>query len=133
MASVHTAPPGAGKRGDPGLAAALDPTLTAPFELGIGPGACLLVHGFTGTPWDVRPLGEALAAGGFRVRGIPLPGHGATPRGQPEGRGGGRAGRLRGKRGRVSRTESGSGGPLHGGTPGRGTCRQARRPRPGRG
>jgi len=57
----------------------LDRDLTAPFELGVGPGACLLVHGFTGTPWDVRPLGEALAAGGFRVRGLLLPGHGRTP------------------------------------------------------
>ena len=57
----------------------MDPALTAPFELGVGPGACLLLHGFTGTPWDVRPLGEALAAGGFRVRGLRLPGHGTTP------------------------------------------------------
>ena len=64
---MHTAPLGARKRGEPSEAGALDPSLTAPFELGIGPGACLLVHGFTGTPWDVRPLGEALARGGFRV------------------------------------------------------------------
>jgi carboxylesterase len=79
MASVHTAPVGARKRGEPSEAGSLDPSLTAPFELGIGPGACLLVHGFTGTPWDVRPLGEALASGGFRVRGLRLPGHGTTP------------------------------------------------------
>ncbi len=61
------------------MAVSLDPALTSPFELGVGPGACLLVHGFTGTPWDVRPLGEALASGGFRVRGLRLPGHGTTP------------------------------------------------------
>jgi len=71
---------GAGARGAPSDGPPLDPALTAPFELGVGPGACLLLHGFTGTPWDVRPLGEALAAGGFRVRGLRLPGHGTTPR-----------------------------------------------------
>jgi carboxylesterase len=76
---VHTAPVGAGARGAPSEAP-LDPVLTSPFELGVGPGACLLLHGFTGTPWDVRPLGEMLAAGGFRVRGLRLPGHGTTPR-----------------------------------------------------
>ncbi len=72
---------GEGARGAPPDGLALDQALTAPFELGVGPGACLLLHGFTGTPWDVRPLGEALAAGGFRVRGLRLPGHGTTPRG----------------------------------------------------
>ena len=71
---------GAGARGAPSDAPPLDGQLTAPFELGVGPGACLLLHGFTGTPWDVRPLGESLAAGGFRVRGLRLPGHGTTPR-----------------------------------------------------
>jgi carboxylesterase len=80
MANVHTAPAAAGARGSAPEAPPLDPALTAPFELGVGPGACLLVHGFTGTPWDVRPPGEALAAGGFRVRGLRLPGHGTTPR-----------------------------------------------------
>jgi carboxylesterase len=80
MATVHTAPGNPHARGAAQEAGPLDPVLTAPFELGVGPGACLLIHGFTGTPWDVRPLGEALAAGGFRVRGLRLPGHGTTPR-----------------------------------------------------
>ena len=43
----------------------MDPQKTAPFTLGKGEDACLLVHGFTGSPWDLRPLGEALAARGL--------------------------------------------------------------------
>ncbi|AKJ07866.1 esterase/lipase [Archangium gephyra] len=57
----------------------MDPEKTAPFELGRGEDACLLLHGFTGSPWDVRPLGEALAARGLYVRAPQLPGHGSTP------------------------------------------------------
>jgi carboxylesterase len=54
---------------------------TAPFELGPGDAktAVLLLHGFTGSPWEVRPLGEALAARGYHVRAPRLPGHGGTP------------------------------------------------------
>jgi len=43
---------------------------------GDGPG-CLLLHGFTGTPAEMRPLGEHLAERGFAVRAPLLPGHGA--------------------------------------------------------
>ena len=57
----------------------MDPEKTASFELGQGGDACLLIHGFTGSPWDMRPLGEALAARGYHVLGIRLPGHGSTP------------------------------------------------------
>jgi len=57
----------------------MDPEKTAAFELGSGEDACLLLHGFTGSPWDMRPLGEALARGGYYVRAIRLPGHGSTP------------------------------------------------------
>ena len=39
----------------------------------------LLLHGFTGSPWEVRPLGEALAARGFHVEAPCLPGHGGAP------------------------------------------------------
>ena len=35
----------------------------------------LLLHGFTGSAAHMRPLGEALHARGFTVRGINLPGH----------------------------------------------------------
>ncbi len=52
---------------------------TAPFEFGDGEDACLLLHGFTGSPWEVRPLADALAAKGFHCKGIRLPGHGLSP------------------------------------------------------
>lgn len=41
--------------------------------------ATLCLHGLTGTPYEVRPLGEALAARGVRALGPVLPGHGGTP------------------------------------------------------
>jgi carboxylesterase len=61
----------------------LDPAQTSSFTLGPplteARGAVLLLHGFTGTPWEVRPLGEALAARGYFVFCPRLPGHGTTP------------------------------------------------------
>lgn len=39
----------------------------------------LLIHGFTGTPSEVRLLGEFLRDKGYTVRGILLKGHGTTP------------------------------------------------------
>jgi carboxylesterase len=48
----------------------------APFALGDGPDVCLLLHGLTGVPSDVRPVGEALAQAGLRAVGPVLPGHG---------------------------------------------------------
>ena len=39
----------------------------------------LCIHGFTGTPAEMRPLGEYLAKKGYTVRGILLPGHGNLP------------------------------------------------------
>lgn len=47
------------------------------FFDGDGP-PVVLVHGFTGTPFEVRYLGEQLARAGFCVRGIRLPGHGTS-------------------------------------------------------
>jgi carboxylesterase len=49
------------------------------FALGNGPDACLLLHGLTGSPAEVRPVGEALAQAGFRAVGPLLPGHGTAP------------------------------------------------------
>src|ERR1700736_6535496 len=39
----------------------------------------LLVHGLTGTPYEMRYLGERLAARGVRVRGVKLAGHAGMP------------------------------------------------------
>ena len=57
------------------------PAASAPVVEGFAlPGSrplgCLLVHGFTATPDEMRPLGEALAARGFPVRAVRLAGHG---------------------------------------------------------
>lgn len=40
--------------------------------------AALCVHGLTGTPYEVRPLAEALMQRGIRARGPILPGHDST-------------------------------------------------------
>lgn len=39
----------------------------------------LLIHGFTGTPSEVRQLGDFLRDKGYTVKGILLKGHGTTP------------------------------------------------------
>ena len=43
--------------------------------------ACLLIHGFVGTPAELRELGEAMANQGIRAHGIVLPGHEGNPEG----------------------------------------------------
>ena len=51
--------------------------LGEPFDLvGDGEVGVVLVHGFTGTPFEMRFLGEELARAGFHVHGALLPGHG---------------------------------------------------------
>lgn len=47
-----------------------------PFFFPGGRTGCLLIHGFTGAPNEMRLLGEHLAACGFSVLGIRLSGHG---------------------------------------------------------
>jgi carboxylesterase len=44
-----------------------------------GPVGCLLIHGFTGSPPEMRPMGEHLAAHGVTVSAPLLAGHGTTP------------------------------------------------------
>jgi carboxylesterase len=52
----------------------------SPFDLGgDAPAAALCLHGLTGTPYEIRPLGEALVARGIRAVGPVLPGHNETP------------------------------------------------------
>ncbi|HZY04239.1 MAG TPA: alpha/beta fold hydrolase [Anaeromyxobacteraceae bacterium] len=46
-----------------------------PFDLRGGPDAVLLLHGLTGSPFEVRFLGERLAAAGMRCRAPILAGH----------------------------------------------------------
>jgi carboxylesterase len=46
-----------------------------PFLIPGGPVGCLLVHGFTGAPKEMRWLGEYLAGQGHSVLGIRLAGH----------------------------------------------------------
>jgi carboxylesterase len=53
-------------------------TDAAPFSLGDGDRGVLLVHGFTGTPFEMRLLGEELARRGYAVEGVRLAGHAGT-------------------------------------------------------
>jgi carboxylesterase len=55
----------------------LDPTS---FFLSAGPVGCLLIHGLTGSPPEMRPMGEYLVRRGLTVSGPRLAGHGTTPR-----------------------------------------------------
>lgn len=45
---------------------------------GRGP-VVFLIHGFTGTPWELGPLVDAVSDAGFAVRAPLLPGHGESP------------------------------------------------------
>ncbi|MGA9161774.1 MAG: alpha/beta fold hydrolase [Actinomycetota bacterium] len=47
-----------------------------PFSLSGGQIGVLMVHGFTGSPASMRPIGGWLASEGLSVEGVRLPGHG---------------------------------------------------------
>ncbi|MFW6074590.1 MAG: alpha/beta hydrolase [Chloroflexota bacterium] len=47
-----------------------------PFQFGDGDHAVLLIHGFMGTPAEMRPFGHALADAGFTAAGMLQPGFG---------------------------------------------------------
>lgn len=49
------------------------------FSFRRGDVGCLLLHGFTGTPWAIKSLGELLASNNLTVEAPLLSGHAATP------------------------------------------------------
>jgi carboxylesterase len=49
------------------------------FTFKRGDVCCLLIHGFTGSPWEMREMGEFLAEKNISVIAPRLPGHGTTP------------------------------------------------------
>lgn len=53
--------------------------LVEPFHFPGNRVGCLLIHGFSGSPSEMRLLGERLAKFGWTVLGILLSGHGTTP------------------------------------------------------
>ena len=50
-----------------------------PFYFPGGDTGCLLIHGFSGAPAEMRPLGDYLAGQGLTVLGVRLAGHGTRP------------------------------------------------------
>lgn len=56
----------------------VNPKLTQPLRLAGGNVGCLMVHGFTSCPADVRPLSKHLHRCGFSVHELLLPGHGTS-------------------------------------------------------
>lgn len=56
-----------------------DPDVVRPWTLGSGPRGALLLHGFAGTPPELRRLGEHLAAHGWRCHAPAMSGHATTP------------------------------------------------------
>ena len=51
-----------------------------PFAFDRGLIGCVLLHGFTAAPKEMRPLGDYLAARNYTVRGVRYAGHGTSPR-----------------------------------------------------
>jgi carboxylesterase len=56
-----------------------DPDVVRPWTLGSGRRGALLLHGFAGTPPELRRLGEHLAANGWRCHAPTMAGHATTP------------------------------------------------------
>lgn len=57
-----------------------DPRASEPFFFDGGLTGCVLLHGFTAAPREMRPLGEFLnKTGGLTIHGVRLAGHGTRP------------------------------------------------------
>ncbi len=54
------------------------PPTPDPFDYAGNDVGVLMIHGFTGSPSEMRPMGKYLAAQGYTVLGPLLPGHGLT-------------------------------------------------------
>ncbi len=54
------------------------PPVPDPFDFPGNSTGVLLIHGFTGSPSEMRPMGQYLAQEGYTVVGPLLPGHGTT-------------------------------------------------------
>lgn len=54
-------------------------SINEPFFFPGGEEACLLIHGFTGSPGEMIPMGEFLNKCGYSVLGVRLKGHGTSP------------------------------------------------------
>lgn len=73
LASTHSQPP-------PCLSPGTCRAGAAPIAtIGQHSDGILLLHGFSGSPWDVRPLADALIAQGYSVAVPLLAGHGTKP------------------------------------------------------
>src|SRR5664279_2415957 len=78
-ASCSRPPPPAGRqrsRHSPGGSTVPVVPGAEPFAADGGPIGAVLCHGFTGSPWSMRPWAEHLAAAGLAVTVPRLPGHG---------------------------------------------------------
>lgn len=57
----------------------LPPSSAKAFSYKGNEGSVLLLHGYTGTPYDLKPLGLALKSDGYACYAPLLPGHATTP------------------------------------------------------
>ncbi len=55
------------------------PDQVQPFAFDRGPIGCVLLHGFTAAPKEMRSLGEYLADRNYTIRGVRLAGHATSP------------------------------------------------------